>query len=218
MNRRHIVMCLALIAAVFALTWFYYPQLPAQVPTHWGPDGRVNAYGPRYVVFVYGPGLMLALLGLLSVLPTISPHRYGVERFGPTYSYLMVVVIAMLGYVELAVLWASLGHPIDMARVILGGCGVFFALIGNVMGKVRRNFWVGIRTPWTLADERVWYATHRLAGKTIVLAALVCLAMVAADVQGWVTTLLLGAGVAIPAIYSFFCYQRIVRVGGELHR
>jgi uncharacterized membrane protein len=96
-----------------------------------------------------------------------------------------------------------------MDRAIVGGLGMFFVLAGNVMGKVRRNFWLGVRTPWTLANDRVWYATHRLAARTMVaggaLAVLVALA-------GWHGVLGIGGlvlGAIVPVVFSLVYYKRL---------
>ena len=87
------------------------------------------------------------------------------------------------------------------------------ALLGNVMGKVRSNFWIGIRTPWTLANQRVWYATHRFAAKTTVGGALLSFAGVLAGLPLWMCMAVLLAGPVIPAFYSLLVYRRLERKG-----
>ena len=88
-----------------------------------------------------------------------------------------------------------------------------FALLGNVLGKVRRNFYVGVRTPWALASERVWNATHRLAGKTFVAAGLVGLVLTAAGLNGWPTFVSLMVGAFVPILYSLVYYKQLERSG-----
>jgi uncharacterized membrane protein len=101
----------------------------------------------------------------------------------------------------------------SMNRALFGGIAVFIGLLGNVMGKVRRNFWIGIRTPWTLASEKVWYSTHRFAGKTMVLGAILSLAGVVAGLPIGVCLALAIAGVLVPALYSLLVYKRLERSG-----
>jgi uncharacterized membrane protein len=94
--------------------------------------------------------------------------QFEVQNSGATYSYLMAIPVALMGAIELFMLCMALGVRLDVARIIPALVFVMLILMGNPMGKVRRNFFIGIRTPWTLASERVWYATHRLAGKLMV--------------------------------------------------
>ena len=83
-----------------------------------------------------------------------------------------------------------------------------------MLGKVKRNFWLGVRTPWTLASDRVWYSTHRLAGKTMVTGGLVVLAAALAGLPPYVSTAALLAGALVPVVYSLVYYKRLERTGG----
>ena len=214
MKTRHFQICAWLILAALAATVLAYPQLPASLPTHWNWHGNVDNYGPRWVLFILGPGLMAAVLGLFAALPKISPQRFELATPKATYHYLMLVVVAMIGCLYAIMLWAAWSGSANLPQAMLVVVAVFFALIGNVMGKVRRNFWIGIRTPWTLASERVWYATHRLAGKTIVIAASVCLFAIFAGLPFWLCLAILIIGPCLPAVYSLAYYQRLKASGG----
>ncbi len=213
MKTRHFQFCAWLVLAALAATVLAYPQLPEPIPTHWDWHGNADSFGPRWVMFILGPGLMAAIVGLFAVLPKISPQRFDVATFKATYRYLMLVVVAMVGCLYGIMLWAAWSGSANLAQAMLVVMAVFLALIGNVMGKVRRNFWIGIRTPWTLANERVWYATHRLAGKTIVLAALLCLIAVFAGLPFMVCLAILLMGPCLPAAYSLVYYQRLKASG-----
>lgn len=135
------------------------------------------------------------------------------DTFQPTYLHLMLVVVAMSGYFFAVVLWAALTGSVNIHRATLGGISVLIVLSGNVMGKVRRNFFIGVRTPWTLASERVWYATHRLAGKLMVVTGLICLILALLGTAVWIGIAVLGAGLLVPAAYSFVYYKRLERRG-----
>jgi uncharacterized membrane protein len=116
--------------------------------------------------------------------------------------------------VQALVLAQALGVPLAMDRLLSGGIAVLVVLLGNVLGKVRSNFWLGVRTPWTLASERVWYATHRLAGKTMVTGGLLALACVLAGLPArWATCAVL-AGALLPVPWSLLYYKRLERPGG----
>src|SRR5581483_1388648 len=84
------------------------------------------------------------------------------EPFRTTYEHILELILGLFGYLHVMLLVSYLRPDFDGIRWLVGGMMIFFAFLGNVMGKVRRNFWVGVRTPWTLASERVWNRTHRM--------------------------------------------------------
>lgn len=212
MKSRYFLMSAVLLLATLALAAWFYPRLPAVIPTHWGPSGEADGFGPSATIFMW-PALIAATMALFAVLPTVSPQKYGPENFEGTYWYIMLVLVGMFVYIEGAVLWAVLSGPVDMSRAMVGGVAVLLALIGNVMGKVRRNFWIGIRTPWTLASEKVWYATHRFAGKSMVLAAVLGVAGMLAGVTIKLCLAVIVGGAILPVIFSLVYYKRIERSG-----
>jgi len=114
-------------------------------------------------------------------------------------------------------LWAAVAGPIDITRALLAGVLLMLALIGNVLGKVRRNFWIGVRTPWTLANERVWNDTNRLAGRLFVAAAVVGLPLLLLPLHQLALTIvvfiLIMTAALGPAIYSLVLYKRLERRG-----
>jgi uncharacterized membrane protein len=218
MKRSHFPACAGLIVLCELATLLVYPQLPESVATHWDADGVANGFSPRWSLFLITPALMLGMIALFAALPWLSPRRFEVGSFAPTSSYLMLLIVALLAYVHLVILWKATGGALDIVRAVLGAASVFLVAIGNVLGKVRRNFFIGIRTPWTLASERVWYATHRLAAKAFVAAGLAGLAIVFAGLPVWLWTAVIVASAVVPLVYSLVLYKRLERdglLGGE---
>ncbi len=202
---------LLLVAALAFLA--AYPHLPSQVPIHWNAQGAVDGYGSRYALLLLGPGLMAAEIALFALLPRLSPKRFEVDSFLPTYWYLMLLIVVASGYFFAVVLWAALTGTGDVGRAILAGVSVLIALTGNVLGKVRRNFYIGVRTPWTLASERVWYATHRLAAWLMVLSGLICLVLALLGAPVWIWLTVLFGGILTPVAYSLYYYKRLEKRG-----
>jgi uncharacterized membrane protein len=122
-------------------------------------------------------------------------------------------LIAMLAYIHLLELAAGLGLALDISRAIVGGVSLLFALMGNVLGKVRRNFFIGVRTPWTLASEHVWNATHRFAAKTFFAGGVVGLMAVILRAPFWAPMSAILIAALSPVIYSLFFYKRLERQG-----
>jgi len=215
MKGRYFGICLLLVAAALAATLLAWNHLPARVPLHWNAHGRVDGYGPRWMLLAAGPGAMLAELAIFAALPALSPKRFALESFTRTYLRIMLAAVALAGYITAVLLWAALTGDADVTGALLAGVSVLVVVLGNVMGKVRRNFFIGIRTPWTLASERVWHATHRLAAKSMVAAGILGIgaALVGgiAGIVAWIAIVL--AGVMVPVVYSFVHYRTLEREG-----
>jgi uncharacterized membrane protein len=213
LNRKYYLGAAAVILATLAGTVIAYPQLPATVPLHWDIQGQVNGWGPKWTLFLFGPGMMLFIVLLFTALPWLSPKRFEVDSFRATYLYIMIVLVALLAYCQLLIVIASLGLVIDVSRALAGGICLLIALLGNVMGKVRQNFFVGIRTPWTLASQPVWIATHRFAAKTLFAGGLLGLLAVILRAPFWLPIAAILVATLIPAAYSLVFYKRLERKG-----
>lgn len=213
MTRKYYFIGIVLTAAVFVAILIAYSQLPNRVPTHWNMQGQANDYGAKWTLFLIGPGLMSGFMLLFYFLPWLSPKHWEVDTFQSTYLYIMVVLVGMLAYFTGVSLWVGLGYAANVDRAIVGGVCLLFALLGNVMGKVRRNFYIGVRTPWALANERVWNATHRFAAKTFVLGGVIGLVLTAIGVKGWLPFAALMASALVPVVYSLVVYKQLERRG-----
>ncbi|SDF45061.1 MULTISPECIES: SdpI family protein [unclassified Duganella] len=209
MKKWSIIVCLLLIAAACAAMGWYWPLLPPHVPVHWNAAGDIDGYGPRAALLLLGPGLMLLMLLLGLLLPRISPRRFEISSFEATYSYLCVVTVALMGYVYALVLLDVVHGGVAMHRAVPAGVFILLILIGNPMGKVRRNFFMGIRTPWTLASEAVWYTTHRLAAKLMVASGLLGLVALWLGAPHWMLLSIALAWAPMAAGYSLLLYKRL---------
>lgn len=212
MKKKYLLLSTVLALAAFGFCAWLYPSLPATIPTHWNASGVADGYSPRMAIFFYS-GIMLAIIAVWALLPGLSPTRYKVDSFAPVYGQGCVMIVAFMAYAQCLHAWAAHGGAVDMGRAMLAGLALLFAFTGNVMGKVRRNFWFGVRTPWALANERVWYATHRMAARTMVAgAALALLLLLLRLPSGWAVAVLFGA-VMLPAAWSLVYYKRLERRG-----
>lgn len=212
MKTRYLLLSWLVVLAAFGATAWLYPGLPERIPVHWNAHGEIDRYGGRVTIFVM-PSIMAALLALLAVLPRFDPRRFSTSDSGDTYWFSALVFTGMQGYLHAVLLLRASGEEVDVMRAMVSGIAVCLALMGNVLGKVRRNFWLGVRTPWTLANERVWYATHRLAAKTMVAGSLLALAAVLAGLPPLIGVALIVAGALAPAAYSLLYYKRLERDG-----
>jgi len=201
------------ILASLAGTLVAYPHLPDVMPMHWDAHGHVNGWGPKWTVFILGPGVMTLLVLIFAALPWLSPKHFEVETFRATYLYLMVVIVFLEAYVQFLVVLAGLGIGVDISRATIGGICLMLTLMGNVMGKVRRNFFIGIRTPWTLANEQVWNATHRFGAITFFAGGIAGLFFVAFNAPFWLPMAAILISALAPVLYSLVLYKRLERQG-----
>lgn len=155
------------------------------------------------------PLLIIGLAVLTAALPRISPRRFEVESFAGIYAVLMLVIQGVMLVLGIAAMLAGAGHAVPMATIAPLAVGVLLMVLGNYMGKLRRNFFVGIRTPWTLASEAVWERTHRLAGWIYVLAGAAMLVLaLAGAMAGW-TLAAVVVVLLIPHVCSYLIYRRL---------
>ena len=200
-------LCFFVIAAVVAV-WLY-PRLPAEVPTHWDLQGRVNGTMSRFWGAAMPALEILGLAVLTWLLPVISPRRFEIKPFAQVFVLVMLAVQAFMLVIGVATLLSAVGYPVAMPEVAMLSAGALFLILGNYMGKLRKNFFMGIRTPWTLASDAVWERTHRLGGWLFMLAGVV---MIVATLLGAPSSVAIGAIVAaalIPTIYSLVIYKRL---------
>lgn len=154
----------AVVAAMLAAAAWAWPHAPAQLPTHWGVGGAPDRWSPKAVALLLHPALATALSLMFALLPAIMPKAAPLERSARAYGTVWIGIVLLLGVVQLVVAASALGRPVDVVRVVGAAVGVLLAILGDLMGKMRRNYVMGVRTPWTLADERVWDRTHRAVG------------------------------------------------------
>lgn len=212
MKQRFLLLSALLTLAASGFCAWLYPDLPASIPTHWNSDGVADGFSPRLGIFVYS-ALMLAAIAVWRALPSLSPQRFTIDAFAPTWWQGGVMLVAFIGYVQCLHAWAAYSGGTDMGRATLAGLALLFAFTGNVMGKVRRNFWFGVRTPWALANERVWYATHRMAARAMVAgAALALLLLLLRAPNSWAVAVL-ATSALLPAAWSLLYYKRLERRG-----
>jgi uncharacterized membrane protein len=211
-----IVLTLLALAASLYLYFFQFDRLPPRLPTHWNAAGEVDGWTPKqdiFGTFLLVPALMAGILVLTPLLPWLSPRHFEIDRFRQTYGYIMFLLTGLCAYIHLTILLGSLMIPVDTTKMVLGGICLFLAALGNVMGKVRRNFYVGVRTPWTLASDAVWEPTHRLAAWLMVTGGILAFVGIVAGIPFYWCFIGLMVLILIPVPYSLILYKRLERQG-----
>jgi uncharacterized membrane protein len=162
---------IALIAVMFALAAWSWSRLPDQIPTHWNLQGHANGHGNKFVGLLLLPVMVLGVNFLMMLLPLADPGRANYRNFAKTYNVLRLGFVAFMAVLYAATVAAAFGRRINITTVAFLGTAALFLVIGNVMSKIRPNWFVGVRTPWTLSSKLSWDKTHRLAGRLFLLMA-----------------------------------------------
>lgn len=204
------VLLILLIALIVA--FLVYPSMPDRVPIHWNVNGEVDNYGSREFGTFFLPILNVLMYVLFIVMPNFDPKKANYKKFDSSYltiRYSMHIFLALLFGLTVA---ASLGYPVNIGKWVAAGVAVLFIAMGNTMGRVRHNYFVGFKFPWTLANEDVWKRTHQVGAKAMVAGGILSLIGVILT-SGSLSFIILMAGIFVPmilvTIYSYMIYKRL---------
>ncbi|KLU60879.1 immunity protein SdpI [Peptococcaceae bacterium CEB3] len=204
-----------IVVLMFALSLWAYPKLPARVPSHWNAAGEVNGYSTPFVGAFLLPAITVGVWLLFWLIPRIDPRKANYLLMNRVFWLISFVIVLFLGLLHSVTLLVALGllRTGIVPVLIPAGIGLLFIVTGNYMGKVKFNYFFGIRTPWTLANEEVWYKTHRAVGPVWVIGGLIFLFSGFLPKQFafpliLVVTLVLALG---SIVYSYVLYQRVAR-------
>jgi uncharacterized membrane protein len=209
----------ALVATAVALAFelgvaaygFSRVPLGARVAIRWDAVGHPYGYADAIPAFLLIPALTTAISALLAVLPSIEPRRRNLQMSSAAYTAVWISILFLMAAVHGAIVFSATGvaRSETLARLAPAVIGVFMAVVGNYLGKVRSNFFIGIRTPWTLSSERSWNRTHRLGGRLFVAVGLTAAATSVFPYIGFVVLAVGGIVViAILLVYSYVEWSR----------
>ena len=188
---------------------YTYPNLPDMVPSHWNIKGEIDDYLPKLTHSILFPAMTLGLYLLFLALPYIEPRRkHFLESWG-FYQIIKNLIVGFMLVLFVTTSWsAAASQPLEINMIVPISVGVLFIIIGNYMSQIKSNFFMGIRTPWTLSSDTVWQKTHRLGGVTFVIAGLSFLASpLFADPLNFVIPMSATLAAAlIPVVYSYILF------------
>ena len=209
---RHYWVALLLVGVAFIVAGGLYGRLPDPVPTHWGLDGQANGWTAKPLGVFLGPLVGLVLTALFMVLPQLSPRGFEMTPFQRVYPTVVAATAGLMLYVTIFALFAASGAATPAPAHLMAGVGVFLAVVGNLFGKVTRNFFIGIRTPWTLASDQVWERTHRFAAPVFVLGGVLLAVASLSATPPIALVAILVVTILVPVPYSYIVWRR-----GEAH-
>jgi len=207
--KRSKVIILGIIILSFAVGIYFYPQMPEEMASHWNTQGKVDGYMSRFWGLFLMPIISIGLLFLFILIPKIDPLKENIERFRKYFDGFIVLMIAFLFYIYLLTVFWNIGIRFNMGQLMIPALGILFYYCGILVENAKRNWFIGIRTPWTLSSEAVWDRTHKIGGKLFKLAGVVAFLGIAFPRRAIFFVIIPVISVAVyTLIYSYFEYQR----------
>jgi len=211
MNRNQRIVVLMLLL-MLVLSFLVYPQLPASITTHWGMKGEANGFSGKTFGLFFMPIFSFAIYAFLVWIPKLDPKKKNIEEFKSTYETFLILFFLFMFYLHLLTILWNLGMKVSFNQALAPAMSVLFYSMGILIGKAKLNYFIGIRTPWTLSNEKVWDETHQKGGIAFkVIAIISFLGFFFADFYIWI----LFGSIIIATVYtivlSYFVYKRVTK-------
>ena len=217
LERNHLYALAGLAVLTIGVAVGFLLVLPDTVPVHWDIRGEPDRFGSKWEIILLGPIFAIGIPAMLVGLFHLGPLRKNLESSSKILGRIIIVTTAALTCFYLIALLRAYGTRIDVGRAMAVILGIMLALMGNWLGKVRRNFWLGVRTPWTLMNEVVWEKTNRLAGRLFVAGGLVIAlsGFIAPAIVCFFVFLGTTLGVCVAStVYSYKLYRKVGEPAG----
>jgi len=205
------VIILALIVVAFVVGFIFYPQLPEKVASHWNSAGEPNGFMNRFWGTFLMPIVMVGLFLLYFIIPKIDPLKSNIESFRKYYNVLWIFMFAFFLYVfAITIVW-NLGFEFNFLFAMVPAIAVLWFFLGVFLKKIKRNWFMGIRTPWTMSNDIVWDKTHKLGGTLFEISALISLSALFLKSEMVIFAVIVPAILVaiITVVYSYFEYKKL---------
>lgn len=187
-----------------------WTQLPDPMPSHWNAAGQVDGYMSKFWGIFMMPLMTAGITLLLIAVPQIDPLKANIAKFRGLFNAFIVGFVVYMLYVYALTLFASLGYDFNMTIMLLPVMGILFIGLGYMMKSAKRNFFIGIRTPWTLSSDVVWDETHKLGAKTFMISGVVVILSAFLGEAGiWLMMAALFVASIVPVVYSYILFTRL---------
>ncbi len=202
-----IIVGIALLS--FAIGIYYYPQMPQEMASHWNARGQVDDHISKFWGVFLIPFTLVGLALLFMAIPRVDPLRENIEKFRRYYDgFVILFMIFMIGVYLQTLLW-NVGIEISPNAFLPVAAGIMFIGAGILIENTRRNWFIGIRTPWTLSSDRVWDKTHRMGGKLFKIVGVISIVGILFQSYAVYFVLIPGILVAVyTVVYSYFEYKK----------
>ena len=171
--RKSEILIVGIALLSFAIGVYYYPQMPEQMASHWNAAGQVDDYLSKFWGLFLIPITLVGLALLFMAVPRVDPLRENIEKFRKYYDGFVILFMIFMICVYLATILWSIEIRISINVFLPIAAGIMFIGAGILVENTKQNWFVGIRTPWTMSSESVWDKTHRMGGKLFKIAGVI---------------------------------------------
>jgi uncharacterized membrane protein len=213
-TRTTIIIVLLMILVATTVGVVLWNRLPDPMASHWGINDEVNGYMPKFWGVFLMPLITLGMLGLFLSIPNIDPLKANIAQFRDVYNLFITLIVAFMVYIYILSLRWNVGYTdFGMSKAMLPGLGILFFFVGYMLRKAKRNFFIGIRTPWTLSSDRVWDETHRLGSVLFMISGVLAFlgSFFGGMIAFWFLFVPLIGSTLITLVYSYLLYQGEVK-------
>lgn len=207
--RKSGILIVGIVLFSFVIGIYYCPQMPEQMASHWNAKGRVDGYLPKFWGLFLIPVTLVGLALLFMAIPRIDPLRENIEKFRKYYDGFVILFMIFMIFVHFQTILWNIGIEISPNAFLPIAAGLLFIGVGILCENTRRNWFIGIRTPWTLSSDKVWDKTHRVGGKLFKIAGVI--AIVGIFFQRYAVYFVLIPALLVTAytvVYSYFEYKK----------
>ena len=193
----------------FLIGLYFYPQLPDQMASHWNAKGEVDDYMTKFWGIFLMPFMMIFMLLLFLFIHRIDPLKKNIEKFRKYFDGFILVFLFFFLYIYLLTLFYNLGYQFNMGQFVVPAMGILFYYCGVLIKNAKRNWFIGIRTPWTLSSDRVWDKTHAIGGKFFKAVGIIAfMGILFPDYMIWILLVPLIGSTIFLIFYSYFEYKK----------
>ncbi len=181
-----------------------------QIATHWDQDGNVNGYMSKFWGIFLLPFISLGLLLIFLAIPKIDPLKSNIKKFKKQYDSFVTITMLFMLYIYASIIVYNLGYPININKTIIPAIALLFIYLGSIMKEIRKNWFIGIRTPWTLSSDHVWKKTHELGSILFTISGLIILTGILLPTK-YILPIILVPAITISLglmIYSWWIYKK----------
>jgi uncharacterized membrane protein len=208
------IIVIILIVGVTLAGTLLWDRFPDPMASHWNVNDQVDDYMPKFWGVYLMPLILIGLFLLFLLIPNIDPLKANIAQFRGTFNLFIIFIIGFMVYVHTLTLSWNLGYTnIGIGKALLPAMGLLFFIIGSMLRKAKRNWFIGIRTPWTLSSDHVWNETHRIGGILFMVSGVLAVigGLFGGAVAFWsIMVPILGTTIFL-VLYSYVLYQREVK-------
>jgi len=207
--RKSEIIILAIALLSFVVAGLFYAHMPEIMASHWNAKGEADGYTPKLWALLLMPIISLLLFFLFILIPRIDPLKENIEKFRKYFNGFIITIFLFLIYIYALTIFWNLGKEFNMTMAIVPAFSVLFYFAGVMVEHAKRNWFIGLRTPWTLSSDYVWDKTHKLGGRFFKIAAIVgLLGLLFPSLAIYFIIIPALSFAIVPTIYSYLLYKK----------